>query len=446
MRILLVNPPRSPHNAILDHATDASRPFIHRKLVGPPLGLLTVATAVRHHDVRLLEMKAEYDLRPQAPEPQELLRQHLEAFQPDLVGVTLIASEVPAGLELLRTAKRWNPEVVTVAGGLHVTLCPADLDQPWIDILCPGSSALTFRTLADTLARGGKAASVPGLLVREDGHLRPTPPVAVGGNPATTEFLVPDRSLLRPWLPAYVVGKTNGPGTYLFTSLGCPHRCSFCSIWPQYNGAYLQREIESVIAELKTLDEYIAVRFADANSIIDTTFIDRLFTRIEEEGIRKIFIMDIRADTLAHHPRLLEKLAANGLKVVICGFESFRQEELQRYDKALQVEEISAAVKVCSANGIMLRGNHIIPPDYGRDDFAALAEFAAANPVELAGYTLLTPMPGTALHARSQDQISDRDLAKYNMFNSVLRTKLPLDEFYARTAALWAVRRGTRVL
>jgi len=156
--------------------------------------------------------------------------------------------------------------------------------------------------------------------------------------------------------------------------------------------------------------------------------------------------MDIRADTMAQNPRLMQKLAANGLKVVICGFESFRQEELRGYGKALQVGDIAAAVTVCSDNGIMLRGNHIVPPDYERDDFAALAEFAAAHPVELAGYTLLTPMPGTAFHARLQDQIVDRDLAKYNMFNSVLRTKLPLDEFYARTAALWAVRRGTRVL
>ena len=62
MRILLVNPPRSPHNGILAHASADVLPFIHKKLVGPPLGLLTIAGAVPDHDVRLLELKAEYDL------------------------------------------------------------------------------------------------------------------------------------------------------------------------------------------------------------------------------------------------------------------------------------------------------------------------------------------------------------------------------------------------
>ena len=43
MKIALINPPRSPHNGILEHAPDEALPFIHRKLVGPPLGLITVA-------------------------------------------------------------------------------------------------------------------------------------------------------------------------------------------------------------------------------------------------------------------------------------------------------------------------------------------------------------------------------------------------------------------
>ena len=47
MKVLLVNPPRSPCNALRDHAPEPVRRFVHTRLVGPPLGLLTVAVAAR---------------------------------------------------------------------------------------------------------------------------------------------------------------------------------------------------------------------------------------------------------------------------------------------------------------------------------------------------------------------------------------------------------------
>ena len=62
MKILLINTPRSPENRILQFAPEAARPFIHRKLIGPPLGLLTVAAAVNDHDVLLFDTKGEFDL------------------------------------------------------------------------------------------------------------------------------------------------------------------------------------------------------------------------------------------------------------------------------------------------------------------------------------------------------------------------------------------------
>jgi hypothetical protein len=58
--------------------------------------------------------------------------------------------------------------------------------------------------------------------------------------------------------------------------------------------------------------------------VVDEEFMLRLFRRMEEEGIHKTIIMDIRADVAATRPDIIEKLARGGLKVVICGFESFR--------------------------------------------------------------------------------------------------------------------------
>jgi hypothetical protein len=40
----------------------------------------------------------------------------------------------------------------------------------------------------------------------------------------------------------------------------------------------------------------------------------------------------------------------------------------------------------------------------------------------------------------------DRDLAKYNMFNCVLKTALPLEKFYENVGRLWMIKKGEEVI
>jgi radical SAM superfamily enzyme YgiQ (UPF0313 family) len=156
--------------------------------------------------------------------------------------------------------------------------------------------------------------------------------------------------------------------------------------------------------------------------------------------------MDIRADVAAKYPEIIEKLARGGLKVVICGFESFRDEELKKYHKDSPAKYNKEAIRVFEQNDIMVRGNYVIPNDYGVEDFEALAEYADQNRVVYAGYTILTPMPGTIYYKQVQDQIIDHNYRKYNFFNSVMKTKLPHDEFHERVGGLWLIKKGTDVI
>jgi hopanoid C-3 methylase len=443
MKVLLVNPPRSPHNAILAHAPAEASRFVHKKLIGPPLGLLTLAAGLRGlHDIEILDMKGEYDLDPGAPPPDVLVRRWVERLQPDIVGVTFIASEYPAGMEILRAVKAVHPAMPTIAGGLHAMLCPEAFDDPAVDVLYMTQSGGGFLQLVEALSCGGSLRDVGGLRVREEGRLVATTAPAPRVDIVDADYPAADRSLLRRWRQTYRVSPEAGLATYVFSSIGCPFRCTFCSIWPQAGGAYLQRDIGAIVRELAGIDDYEVVRFADANTLVDLGFAERLFDRLEAEGIRKSWVMDVRADTAATAPRLIERLARNGLKVVITGFESFRQSELRGYGKSLEAARIAEAVRVYHDNGILVRGNYVIPPDYGEEDFDALAEFAAENRVALSGYTILTPMPGTVLYDRMSSEIVDRDLEKYNFFNCVLRTRLPLERFYQRVGALWAIRQG----
>jgi len=413
------------------------------KLIGPPVGLLTIASALEGHDVSVLDLKGECDLYNHQIDTMAVVRAWLDKTNPDVVGVTFIASEVPAGLAIFKEVKKYNPRIVTIAGGLHVSLCPHHFEVPFIDIACPGQSSNKIRMIIKVLSESGSFDSIPGILVRKGDAFASTTTDSVPCNAAGKDFVMPNRSFLKPWLSTYTVGKGEGPATYIFTSLGCPYKCTFCSIWPQFDGNYYQREVESVIDELKTLDEYLVVRFADANTIVNVNFIEKLFDRIHEEGIQKRYVMDIRTDTAVKYPKLIEKCAKGGLKVVISGFESFRNDELSRYNKDSGAVSIQDAVKVFDDNGIMVRGNYVIPPDYTEKDFDALKKFAYGSNVAYAGYTILTPMPGTRYYYEQLDNIVDHDLSKYNFFNCVLKTTLPIEQFYTHVADLWKVRKGT---
>jgi len=445
MKILLINPPRSPQNQILESAPEEAKPFIHRKLIGPPLGLLTIAAAIKDHDVRVFDMKGEYDLDPATPPLQDLTQQLLREHDPDIVGITVITSEFNFSIEIFRTVKQYDPSILTVAGGLHTTLCTEDFTDRAIDIVCPGQAGDTFRKVVEAREKAFPFQKIPGIFVNSPDGLTRTPGHTPSWDAAGKDFLLPDRSLLNRWRSTYRVGKNIETSTYLFTSQGCPYECTFCSIWCEFKQKFYQRDLESIITELKLID-YSIVRFADANTIVNVDFINRLFDRIQEEGIEKEFIMDIRADTAVKYPGLIEKLARTGLKVVICGFESFRDEELAYYKKKSPAGIIEEAIRVFHQNGILLRGNYIVPGYYTRDDFKALADYADSHRVSYAGYTILTPLPGTPLYREMKEEIIDHDLAKYNFFNCVTTTRLPIDEFHYEVGKLWLIKKGTDVI
>jgi len=446
MKILLINTPRSPENRILEFAPESAKPFIHKRLIGPPLGLMTIAAAVKDHDVLLFDTKGEFDLDPGHPSLAGLVKKLVTDFRPDIIGSTAITSELYYAFEIFTEAKRNDPGIITVLGGLHPTLLPFDCFHQSVNVVCPGQSPHIFREVVRAVENDLRLDSVSGILLNNGSGLVRTAGKAAPWDAANADYLMPNREPLKKWIDTYKVGGSPFPSTYVFTSLGCPYKCTFCSIWPQFKGKYYQRSVESLITELKAIPDYPVVRFADANTVVDLEFMNHLFDRILEEGIRKTFVMDIRADVAAQHPGIIQKMAEGGLKVVICGFESYRDEELRKYNKSSAAGDIATAIKVFNDNGIMIRGNYVIPNDYSEDDFKALEDYSSSNPVVYAGYTILTPMPGTVFHKQVKDKIVDHDYLRYNFFNSVMKTTLPYEKFHERVGSLWLIKKGTDVI
>ena len=89
-------------------------------------------------------------------------------------------------------------------------------------------------------------------------------------------------------------------------------------------------------------------------------------------------------------------------------------------------------------------GNYIINPAYDEKDFDRVAQFIDDNPILYAGFTVMTPFPGTPQYDEMKDNITITDLDYYNLTNAVVKTKLPENLFYTRMADLYKLSMKSR--
>jgi hypothetical protein len=79
---------------------------------------------VAEHQVELLDM--ELDTGPDAA---------LRRLQPDIVGAGAQIVQTCTAKRVLKAAKQFNPNIVTVLGGHHATLGPEEYNAAYIDAI-----------------------------------------------------------------------------------------------------------------------------------------------------------------------------------------------------------------------------------------------------------------------------------------------------------------------
>ena len=101
MNILLIKPPLSPNLLTVS--------------LYEPLELEYLASSVRNHNVRILDMRIDRNLI------KELIR-----FRPDLVGITAYTCDYNITVQVLKEIKKYSRGIRTVVGGNHATFLPLD--------------------------------------------------------------------------------------------------------------------------------------------------------------------------------------------------------------------------------------------------------------------------------------------------------------------------------
>ncbi len=421
MRILFINPPNCGRSIPEERYGITSLKQIFR---GEPLALEVLAGNLGEHDVHILDLKIEPDG----------LQRELASFNPELVGLTAMTCEANTALRLAREVKQ-SCSAKVVVGGIHASCDPGFFNRPDIDWITIGLGKQSLKELVESLTHGDINAAIAGVAPTRPG--KPLQWLPRNFSPQDLADHAPPRyDLVANYRTNYTLKTLGLQIGFVTTAVGCPFDCSFCCIGSLTGNRYLTAGTDSIIRDIKALDQSPVIRLVDANSFADPVHAQKLGDTIEATGIRKQFLADVRADTVVQHPELFERWKEIGLRAVIIGLEEICDETLNMMEKESCLALNLKAIETLHGLGLTIVGDFIISPDYDEKKFDQLADFTKEQQIDLPIYSILTPLPGTRLYQQLKGKICIHDLDYYTLTNAVLPTHLDEELFYRRYANL----------
>ncbi|MBI5476337.1 MAG: cobalamin B12-binding domain-containing protein [Ignavibacteriales bacterium] len=411
MKILLVQPAKSPKTI------GGEDVFIYE-----PLALEYLASAIEgDHEVKILDLRLENNFHAA-----------LDAFNPDIVGITAYTVHVNVVKALFDKVKRWNSKILTIVGGHHATVIPEDFCTPSIDVIVMGEGVFALREIVRRHEKRESLIGIAGTIVAEKGVLHKTD-ASLDIDLDTIPF--PNRNLTEKYR-AHYYSEWMKPLASIRTSKGCPFRCNFCAEWKVAGGRYYKRAPQQIVDELATIAEPY-VFFADDESLVDVARMTLLAQMIKAAGIQKRYFLYGRADTIARNRHLLEVWREIGLERIFIGLEFFRDEDLKYIRKSSTVDDSIKAIQILRDLDIQVYASFIVRPEFSRSDFTAYQEYCRSLKLNYATFTLLTPLPGTDLFEETKDRLLTHEYEYFDFIHTLLPTTLPLKEFYSELSRLY---------
>jgi radical SAM superfamily enzyme YgiQ (UPF0313 family) len=361
MRLLLIN----PRNPLVNITNKTNRWNKYR--VWKPLGLLVLAglTPPEWHVTVVDENVGATD--------------YTRMPRPDLVGVTAFTSQAPRAYEVSSVFRAMG--VPVVMGGIHATMRQEEAARR-VDVVVTGEAeGVWAQVLTDAM----------------HGTLKPL-------------YEGSQEDMERTPLPRHDLLPTGYQFGSIQTTRGCPLNCSFCSV-SAFNGrTYRRRSIEDVIAEFKVIREKHILVVDD--NLIGTRrdHIARakdLFRAMIAADLGKQWICQATIN-MADDEELLRLARRAGCAGVFIGFESTSDEGLIEVHKKYNIQkdrDFRASVRRIQRHHISVAGSFIMGLDVDRPGVGRqIAGTANRYGVDILNAMLLTPLPGTDLWKRMEEE------------------------------------------
>ena len=392
--------------------------------VEPPVWAGLMASFVRRHghEVAIVDANAE------GLSPEETAARVSE-LRPRLAAVVVYghqpsaSTQVMPGASVAATAlKQAAPELPVLLLGGHAAALPGrTLAEERADFVAGGEGLYTLVDLLAALATPHpELGKVRGLWYREDGRPRaaaPTPPLVDDLDrqmPGVAFDLLPmERYRAHNW---HCFGEpSRTPYAALYTTLGCPYKCSFCCIQAPFKSGEAEAGYRAsansyrfwsparVVEELAALAERYGVRhvkIADEMFVLNARHVNAICDGIAERGLDLNIWAYARVDTVKES--MVEKLARAGVRWLAFGIEAASEKVRADVDKGFDDDLVYRTLGRVRAAGIRVIGNYIFGlPEDDLESMRKTLDLALELNCEFANFYCAMAYPGSALYERA---------------------------------------------
>ncbi len=369
MRILLIHP-------------YFSAPRIDAEDIGfVPMGLYQVAAVLKEqgHAVAVVNWH-------ERAAAAEAIEHDLRKMRPQLVGVSILHANRWGGIDIARIAKRVDPAVPVVFGGVGATFLWDHLltHFPEVDFIVRGEGEQSFPRLAAAIAAGatGAVGAIAGIAFRRNGR------------PVKTAAAQPICDLDALPMPARCFDTA-----HLSLTRGCVSNCRFCGS-PALWGRRVRSHSAEYFVEQLALTRARGRRFvyvSDDTFTLDRGRVVEICRRILDRRIDIRWAAISRVDTV--DAELLAWMRRAGCIQISYGVESGSPAIRRRLNKKIADAAIRRAFALTQRTGILARAYFIYGcPGESRETIQATLELMRAIKPLACVFYILALFPGTALY------------------------------------------------
>lgn len=418
MKVLFVEPPKDIW-------------FVMGEYLPPPYGIIQLA-AYLEREIKDVEIEV-LDCNAQQVDWKGI-EKRIESFNPDIVASSALATcNTYLIARTLETAKKVNPDILTVTGGQHFTATAQESLETFseIDVIVRGEGEQTFTELVKNADKRSSFSRIKGISFRHKGKIIHNPDRQLIQN--LEELPYPGYHFVKDVVHKYHFAAMAGhkaPYALIEGSRGCTHRCTFCTQWRHWQGMFRTKSPKRIADEMEFCYRNYGSRFiwlTDDNSSLGkraSSLADELLQRGIADDL--MWFMQLRCDDVVKNRDLLPKMRKAGLRWVLLGVESPKQSTLESFTKDITPEDAKKAVKLLRENDIFAQAMLIIGErkDTAKS-IADLREFVNELDPDFAIFAILTPFPGTEIfeNAKQNGWIEDFNWSHYDMVHAIMPTE-----------------------